>query len=98
MVDQARTNAPQIQPQGGIRKLLHIRRYRLIFFVSDHPGIGEEDVRFVISLQRRAQHVVIIIQLHIAELHVRIYLVESVKFRLQRLEVIVASGTRDSAG
>ena len=97
MVEQAGTDAVQLQPKGRIRQILHVGDDRIVLFVPDHPGIGEVNVGAVFAFQHRPQHVVIVIQLHITQLHIRIELIEPVKFRLQRLKVIIASGYSDPA-
>ena len=97
MVDQSGADAAEIQVQGGIGKRLHMRDYRIVFFASGHPGIGEKDVGSVIAFQHRSQRIAVVVQLHIAELHIRIVFIEPVKFRLKRLKVVIASGHRDAA-
>ena len=74
-----------------------MREYGIVFFIAVHPGIREENVGLIVTLKRRAERVVIVVKFNVAELYVRVKLIESVKLRFKRLKVIVVSGYGDAA-
>ena len=97
MIDQTRSYAVQIQSQSGIGKVLHVGNYRSVLLIPDHPGIGKENIGFIVAVQSCSQNIVIIVQFYIVEFYIRIGLIEPVKFHFQRFEVVVASGNSDAA-
>ena len=62
-----------------------------VLVTAVHPGVVDVDVRGIVSVKDRADHVVVVVDLRVDELCVGIILSEAFKLGLECLEVIVAA-------
>ena len=67
----------------------------LVLIPPIHPGVIHVDIRGIISFQDRTDHVVIVVDLRERQFHIRIILIETVKFGFKGLKVVVVAGDID---